>query len=272
LPRLGGQGAVLRGQGVRDLRDIPDSASLSAIQRRVLEVTKSGWAVLSAEAGAVINALPWPRGYLDVETLAPAVPEWAGTRPYQQVPVQWSCHREEADGTCRHYEFLAEGEADPRRAFAESLAAGLSGSGPVLVYNAGFEKRVLKETAEAFPDLAGELEAISGRVFDLLPLARKHYYHPEMRGSWSLKSVLPTVAPELVYDTLAVSNGLAAQAAFQNMLALPKGSAEREDLRRHLLEYCRLDTWALVVLTRFFGNRGGLKQRTPGLRWTSAKG
>ena len=255
LPRIGRQAQALRDQGLNDIRDIPDSVPLTFAQRRVREVTKTGRAMLSAEAGAIINNLPWPRWYMDFETLALAVPEWAGTRPYHQVPFQWSCHNEAADGTVRHYEFLAEGEADPRRDFAESLIAGLSDSGPVLVYNATFENRILKETAATFPDLAGKLDAISERVFDLLPLAREHYYHPEMRGSWSLKSVLPTVAPDLTYETLGVSGGLEAQAAFQKMMALPKGSTEREDLRRQILEYCQLDTWALVVLARFFAGK-----------------
>jgi len=252
LPRIGKQAKALRDQGLNDIRDIPDSIPLNPVQSRVRKVTKTGRAMLSAKAGDVLKKLPWPRWYMDFETLALAVPEWAGTRPYQQVPFQWSCHREKTDGTWRHYEFLAEGDSDPRRAFAESLVAALSGSGPVLVYNAAFEKGILREAAEGFPDLAGKLEAISKRVFDLLPLAREHYYHPEMRGSWSLKSVLPTVAPELAYENLSVKNGLEVQTAFQEMLACPKGSAEREELRRQMLEYCKLDTWAMVVLARFF--------------------
>jgi hypothetical protein len=189
---------------------------------------------------------------MDFETIGFAVPEWAGTRPYQQIPFQWSCHVEAADGTLRHGEFLADGDADPHRAFAQSLIAGMAGSGPVLVYNAAFEKGILDKAAAAFPDLAGDLHAIAARIFDLLPLARKHYYHPDMHGSWSLKSVLPTVAPELAYADLSVSHGGEAQAAFLEMLALHKDSAEWEALRRSLLEYCERDTYALVVLARFF--------------------
>ena len=119
----------------------------------------------------------------------------------------------------------------------------------------GLKKNMLHATAAAFPDLADALHAIAARLFDLLPLARKHYYHPEMRGSWSLKSVLPTVAPELTYAALSVSDGGEAQAAFLEMLALPKGSAERERLRQNLLEYCERDTYALVVLARFFAGK-----------------
>ena len=255
LPRIGDKAKELCAQGIRDIREIPDSVPLSEAQSRVREVTKSGRPWLAAEAGKAVNSLSWPRRYMDFETIAFAVPEWAGTRPYQQIPFQWSCHTEEEDGTLRHHSFLADGQADPRRAFAESLIADLAGSGPVLVYNAAFENRILNETAAAFPDLAGELNAISVRIFDLLPVARQHYYHPEMYGSWSLKSVLPTVAPELAHSELSVSHGGEAQAAFLEMMALPEGSKERETLRKGLLEYCERDTYALVVLARFFAGK-----------------
>ena len=260
LPRIGDKAKELRAQGIHDIREIPDSVPLSEAQSRVREVTKSGRPWLAAEAGEAVNSLSWPRWYMDFETIAFAVPEWAGTRPYQQIPFQWSCHVEEEDGTLRHHSFLADGQADPRRAFAESLIAalagsGITGSGPVLVYNAAFENRILNETAAAFPELAGELNAISARIFDLLPVARQHYYHPDMYGSWSLKSVLPTVAPELAHSELTVSHGGEAQAAFLEMMAMPEDSAEREPLRENLLEYCERDTYAMVVLARFFAGK-----------------
>jgi CRISPR/Cas system-associated exonuclease Cas4 (RecB family) len=260
LPYIGKRAKKLRAEGWRDIREVPASYPLTDTQRRVREVTKRGRAVLSPEAKDEIDGLSWPRQYMDFETVAPAVPEWAGTRPYQQVPFQWSGHVEAEDGSLRHHEFLAEGDGDPRRAFAESLVAGFTGPGPVLVYNATFEKRILKETAEAFPDLARKLKRISARVFDLLPVARKYYYHPAMRGSWSIKSVLPTVAPDLTYTGLAVSDGGEAQTAFQEMRALPKGSAEREEGRRALLEYCERDTYAMVVLARFFAGKKRARQ------------
>ena len=255
LPRIGEGAKALRAQGLNDIRDLPDSIALSAAQSRVRAVTKSGQALLEPQAADMINGLAWPRWYLDFETIGFAVPEWAGTRPYQQIPFQWSCHVEEAGGALRNCGFLADDDVDPRRAFAESLVAALAGPGPVLVYNSAFEKRVLNETADLFPDLAGPLHKISARVFDLLPVARAHYYHPDMLGSWSLKSVLPTVAPELAYDDLAVRHGEEAQATFLEMLKTPQGSPAREALRRGLLEYCERDTYAMVVLARFFAGK-----------------
>jgi hypothetical protein len=252
LPRIGEAAKELRAKGWRDIRDVPDSYPLSEAQSRVRAVTKSGRPELSPGAKDELDGLPWPRWYMDFETIAFAVPEWAGTRPYQQIPFQWSGHVEEPGGTPRHMEFLVDDDSDPRRAFAESLIAAFAGSGPVMVYHAGFEKRILEETAETFPDLAGELNGISGRVFDLLPVARKYYCHPDMHGHWSLKNVLPTVEKNLTYADLEVKHGGQAQTAFLKMRDLPKGSAEREALRRALLEYCERDTYAMIVLARFF--------------------
>ena len=154
-----------------------------------------------------MRSLPYPRYYLDFETITPAIPVWANTRPYQMVPFQWSCHIEDTSGNLEHLEYLADSETDPRPAFIDTLIAAVGSTGPVLVYNAPFESGRMKELAEAFPDKAVPLQSIISRVVDLLPLMRDHYYHPDMLGSWSIKAVLPTVAPELDYTTLPVGDG-----------------------------------------------------------------
>lgn len=124
-----------------------------------------------------------PRYFLDFETVGPAVPLWPGTRPYQKIPMQWSCHIQDADGTLAQLPpFLATGAGDPRRAFADALAAAIGGVGPIMVYNATFERGMILALADAFPDLASALRAMAERLFDLLPLAREHYYHPAMMG------------------------------------------------------------------------------------------
>ena len=131
------------------------------------------------------------------------MPLWPGTRPYEKIPMQWSCHRQDADGTLVHLPpFLDTSGADPRRAFAERLVAAVAPEGTIFVYNATFERGVLMQLAAAFPDLAPALEGMARRLFDLLPFAREHYYHPAMMGSWSIKRVLPTIAPDLDYGNL----------------------------------------------------------------------
>jgi len=198
------------------------------------------------------RALPYPRYYLDFETVGSAVPAFAGTRPYEALPFQWSCHVETAAGQLRHTEFLDTSGAPPMRAVAESLLAALGTTGPILVYT-DYERRVLESLASRFPDLAAQLSAAVARLVDLHPPTKQHYDHTALNGSWSLKAVLPTVAPDLDYAKLGeVHDGLAAQRAYMEASAPNTPAPRRDSLRRALLDYCRQDTQALVRLVEFF--------------------
>jgi len=73
-----------------------------------------------------------------------------------------------------------------------------------------------------------------------------------MRGSWSIKAVLPTIAPDLSYENLDVGDGGMAQEAYIEMIHPDTRPKRRKALREALLEYCGQDTLALVRLARFF--------------------
>lgn len=189
---------------------------------------------------------------MDILKHNPAVPVWAGTRPYMQVPFQWSCHTETAKGEITHSAFLADGQSDPRRSFAESLINVAGADGPIFVYYAPFERTRMQEIADYYPDLAPALHAAINRIVDLHPIARDNYDHPELRGSWSIKAVLPTIAPELAYDNLEVANGGMAQEAFAEIM-LPETTPERrQQLHNALLLYCERDTLAMVRIAHYF--------------------
>jgi hypothetical protein len=252
LPYGGALAATLRREGFTDLRDVPEDRMENWKHQRVWRVTKNGKAELNSEAGKIIAALPYPRYYIDFETLNPAVPIWAGTRPYMQVPFQWSCHIETAKGDMTHCAFLADGQGDPRRPFAESLIDAVGADGPIFVYNAPFERSRMLELAEYYPDIAKELQSAVDRLVDLLPIAREHYYHPDMRGSWSIKAVLPTIAPDLAYDNLEVANGGMAQEAFAELMQTGTTTERRKELHNALLLYCERDTLAMVKIAHYF--------------------
>lgn len=251
LPRNRGLAEQLREEGYADLRDVPDGRLINPVHLRIWEATRSGRAYIDDEAGRILSGLPWPHYYLDFETIQFAVPIWAGTRPYAQIPFQWSCHIEGRSGDLTHLSFLADSAGDPRRAFAESLVAALGTNGVIIVYHAAFERGRIQELAETFPDLAQALTAAIYRIVDLLPIVRDHYYHPGMRGSWSIKAVLPTIAPELTYEDLAVAHGGMAQEAFAELLRLDLTHERRMELREGLLKYCERDTWAMVRIAHF---------------------
>ena len=239
--------------GFADVRDVPEAELANDVQRRIWQQSRLEAPYVGADLRAFVSTLPFPRYYLDFETIGPAVPIFAGTRPFEALPFQWSCHIEKGRGAIEHAEFLELDGGPPMRALAESLLEALGTRGPILVYTP-YERRVLHELAARYVDLAAGLEALAERIVDLHPITRRHYYHPAMHGSWSIKAVLPTVAPDLGYETLgAVRDGLAAQAAYLEAIDVKTPAARRAALRRALLDYCRHDTLALVRLVEFFG-------------------
>lgn len=242
-------------QGILDLRDVPQT-ELNDAQRLVQDCTVEAKTYFDAEgAAADLAAHPLPGYFLDFETIQFGVPIWAGTRPYQQIPFQYSVHRLDERGNLDHAEFLDLSGSDPSRPFAERLIADCGAEGPVFVYNAAFENTRMAELAARFPDLRSGLEAISARVVDLLPIARRRYYHPSQQGSWSIKAVLPAVTG-ITYDALdSVRNGGDAQAAFLEAIQPQTSAEQRETLRAQLLAYCALDTYAMVRLWQVFAGR-----------------
>ena len=164
------------------------------------------------------------------------MPIWAGTRPYQQVPFQWSCHVEHADGRLDHHDFLDASGADPRQECARQLADLMGGlGGCVLVYFQPFEEMRLRELARDLPHLATGIQRVIAKLRDLLPIVRAHYYHPDQQGSYSIKALLPTVVPELDYAALEeVRDGGGAQRAYLELIDATTEEGRRASLRSNL--------------------------------------
>ncbi len=262
LPRI--QSSALReyidANPALDLRDTPDDL-LNPLQQRVKLHTLSG-ATFFDEQGAVaeLEVHTLPAYFLDFETIQFAVPIWKGTRPYQQIPFQFSLHRLGRTGKLEAQAFLDLSGNDPSRCFAEALVEVCGKSGPVYVYNAGFEGARISELAERFSRLATALRAIKERLVDLHPITKANYYHPSQCGSWSIKAVLPAIAPDLSYEELdGVQNGGMAMEAYLEAIHPDTSDERKAEIERQLLAYCGLDTFAMVRLWQFLSGRHDLK-------------
>jgi len=246
--------------GYCDIRDVPADEITADTQMRIHHVTCEGVPEVLDGASRILAGLAYPRYYLDFETISPAVPLWAGTLPYQAVPVQWSCHIDDGSGdgsfeSMRHEEFLDLSGKPPMRALAESLIDCLDDSGPVLMYT-NYEEQVIRTLADMFPDLRRDLLKIVDRLFDLHPVVKDHYYHPDMLGSWSIKAVLPTVNPEMDYKKLeGIQEGTAASNGFLEAINPETDMVRKLELEEQLRRYCRFDTEAMVEIVRFFVSR-----------------
>ncbi len=249
LYRIGGkQLARLLDEGLETIHDLPDDLDLGDIADRQRRAVQTGKLIVERGLKKALAQLEHPIAYLDFETVGLPIPVWPGCRPYDAVPVQFSCHVEQADGTLHHHEWLADGPGDPRPALAEALVRAVRGAKTIVAYNAGFEIGCIQDLREAVPELDAQLGRVVRRVRDLLPIVREHVYHPGFGGSFGLKAVLPALVPELSYEGLAVADGGTATVELERLLF--RGSEmtkqERVELRAGLLEYCRLDTLAMV--------------------------
>ena len=232
-------------QGILLLNDIPDDFKLNTSQQIQVTAHKTGEPVIEE----FLDQIEYPLYFMDFETFQSAVPEYDGTRPYQQIPFQYSVHRLDAqEAELVHFEWLGESGTDPRKDFIENLLGVMGNTGSVVTYNSSFEKGRLCELAIRFPRKAKTIESLQERIIDLMsPFRSKHYYLPIMKGSYSIKQVLPALVPELSYDDLEIGNGGLASFTYYQ-LQYEKEVAVVEKTREALLRYCELDTLAMAKI------------------------
>ena len=241
----------LYNQGVVTMDQI-DLSQIDLNSNQVLQVQSEVNGTTHVNMDEIRNftrGLCYPLYFLDFETIGPAVPKYKGSRPYQQLVFQYSLHiQETSSAEIIHSEYLANPIEDPRVGFIEQLIKDCGTSGDIIVYNIGFERGKINDLIKVFLQYSNELRGIVNRLKDLMiPFQQKWYYTPEMKGSYSIKYVLPALVPELSYGDLEIKEGGTASNTFLSMV---NGSFEGdiEKTRRHLLEYCKLDTFAMVKI------------------------
>jgi hypothetical protein len=236
-------------QGIINLEDVPREG-LSPVQALQVEAYLDQKECINA-AGIrdFLDTLGYPLYFFDFETFMTAVPMYDGTRPYQQVPYQYSLHSLQGEHSdLAHAEFLAEPNVDPRRPLVEQLVRDIPDNACVLAYNASFEKTVLSQLADWFPEYRGKLETIINNLRDLAaPFRNRDCYHWRMKGSYSQKMVLPALVPEMSYQGLEIRDGGMAMEGYFRMCE-GGDPAEVEKVREALLDYCRMDTLGMVRL------------------------
>ncbi len=227
--------------------------------KRAIEVTKKKKAFVdSVGIETSLKNWAWPLYFFDFETLGPAIPRYKGTKPYVQVPFQFSCHvwKSSKHKTLDHFEYLHTENSDPRTGIINSMLDGLGTEGSIVSYNMAFEKGVIKKLAEFDRKNSKNLMALLDRFVDPLPIFREHIYHPEFLGSFSIKSVAPALIGEtLNYDDLEIGDGSTAQAHADLILRGLISGKTKETTIENLLTYCRQDTLAMVELVKWLMNQ-----------------
>ncbi|MBN1192185.1 MAG: DUF2779 domain-containing protein [Coriobacteriia bacterium] len=250
LPRLSEPRLhALLDEGITSIRDVPeDFPGLTSAQRESIAVVRAGEPYVDVEGlSAALAGLEFPVCHLDFETVNPALPVWPGTRPYEVIPFQYSVHIQHSNGNVEHREYIDVGTVDPRRALAEHLLDDLGETGSVVHYT-NFERTRLTALAEVLPDLAPAIKRAQKRLFDLEAVIRKNTCHPLSIGRSSIKSVLPAWCADLSYAGMSIADGQTASARYLEAVKGTVSQEEAEAIFADLLEYCGLDTLAMVRL------------------------
>ncbi|MFA7290062.1 MAG: DUF2779 domain-containing protein [Melioribacteraceae bacterium] len=237
-------------KGITELKNIPNNYPLSPMQwQQVNSEMKGEKVVKKKEIKTFLTKLKYPLYFLDFESFQPAVPIFDKSKPYQQIPFQFSLHvqiTEEAQ--LKHYEFLAEPGSDPRTKLADALIPLIGTNGSIVVYNKVYEVSILNKIATDFPEYAEDIENILKMIVDLMePFEKRFYYSPDLKGSYSIKYVLPSLVHELSYAGLAIKEGGEASLFYEQLLH-EEDYRKIESVKEALLRYCELDTLAMVKI------------------------
>jgi hypothetical protein len=234
--------------GIITIGEIPDDYNLNGKQRIQQACVASGQPYIDDEAiSGFLSSLEYPLYYLDFETIGPAVPLFDGTRPYQNIPFQFSVHLVKDEQSLPvHHSYLTSGKDDPRPAFLTELQKIIGDSGSIIVYHKGFEEGILRDLAVAFPEYGDWINQVCSRLVDLLvPFRNFNYHHPAQKGSNSLKAVLPSITGK-GYEDLRINDG---QIASINFLAATYGDMPEEEklqVLENLEAYCGRDTEGMI--------------------------
>ena len=231
-----------------NIEDIPVETKLSNNQKIEIEAYKQNNNIIfKNEIREFVSNLSENIYHLDFETYQMAIPEFNGVKPFQQMPFQYSAHYENGQDI-EHFEFLADPFKDPREYFVKSLIDDMKNEGDILVYNIAFERGRLNELIALYPQYASDLESIIKRMKDLMiPFKNKWYYTPSMKGSYSIKSVLPSLCPDFSYKNLEINNGSLASSSYVLIKSL-NNLDKVNKIKYDLLEYCKMDTLAMVKI------------------------
>jgi hypothetical protein len=241
----------LEALGITKLVDIPDDFPLTAKQQLQVQATKEDKVLIQAdEIKQYLNTLTFPLYFFDYETLMSIVPYFDGIKPYQQVPFQYSLHVLDAPGAeLRHLDYLHRDNSNPAEPLSKTLKSQIGDTGSVLTWNMNFEKRCNTLLGTLVPEYAEFYESLNARIVDLMvPFSTDLYVDKAFHGSASIKNVLPVLVPELSYKVLGIQQGGSAQRLWMEAVLDGKRDSEKEKILSDLVEYCGLDTMAMVKI------------------------
>lgn len=244
--------------GIRSIKDVPEDFELSSRQKAQVDIAKKG--EISCDKKRLETAfsqLKYPIYFIDYESFNPAIPLFDGYKPFEQISFQWSLHikRTETETELEHYEFIMAEAIDPVHEFLSSLHTVVGKTGSIVVWNSSFEATQNKKMAEKSLEYKDFCISMNERIFDLMKIFKSRIYvDPKARGSDSIKKVLPAICPAYSYSGMEIGDGSTAMISWYEMVFGEMDFSEKEKIKRNLLNYCELDTYAMFCIYDFLRN------------------
>ena len=241
----------LNNAGIEFIKDIPENFILRPKQALQVEATRLGRPIIHTDKiKEFLGSFVFPLYFFDYETLASLVPYFDGLRPYQQLPFQYSLHvLESPDSELKHYEYLHRENSNPAQSLSETLKSHTGDQGSVITWNMGFEKSCNTLLGSLLPEFTSFYESLNERIVDLmLPFSNGMYIDKDFCGSASIKNVLPVLVSELSYKALGIQEGASAQRLWMEAVLDGKRDEQKQQILDDLVEYCKLDTLAMVEI------------------------
>ena len=238
------------------LEDIDVKNELKGLKIKQYDSYMSGKPIIDKIAiKNMLDDLEFPLYFLDFEGYTGAIPRFNSFGPYQQVPFQYSLHILHEDGVLDHKEYLiTEPTADLTLPLVKKMREDIEDQGTIISWSNYEKQRILKLT-KLNPTYTNFLLGLNHRMFDLMTIFSKgHYVDALFKGGWSIKKVLPILIPDLSYSELEISGGTQAMAMWGKMLEGNYTTESSDQIQKDLLEYCKLDTFAMVEIYRFLTN------------------
>ncbi len=240
-----------------NIEDVPADMSLSDIQRNQVDAhTYNKISIDREKIREELANLVYPIYFLDYETFPSAIPRFDGFSPYQQIPFQYSLHvLRVSDAELEHFEFLYTEIGDPSIPLAQSLQKDIGPTGSVIVWHKSFERGRNEEIAKRLPEFKQFMDSVNSRLYDLEDIFKKQYFvHKDFCGSTSIKKILPVLATEPSYEKLSIKEGGTAAESWNKITAGKVSPEEKEKIKKALLVYCGLDSYAMYAIWKALGD------------------
>ncbi|MBU0531054.1 MAG: DUF2779 domain-containing protein [Candidatus Uhrbacteria bacterium] len=256
INRIGGSKKLFHDwidRGIYALEDIDNPGKLKGAKKAQYDAYMLGKPLIDHEAiKEVLGELEFPLYFFDYEGYSSAIPRFDGFGAYEQVPFQYSLHILHEDGELEHKEFLiTEPDQDLTLPLVKRMREDIGDKGSVISWHKSYEQQRNNKLAEVHPEYADFLESMNDRMFDLKEIFSKSLYvDARFKGSASIKNVLPVVVPHLTYKALGIQKGDQAVERWEKMIDAETPKEEKDQITKDLLEYCKLDTFAMVEIYR----------------------